>query len=117
MVPALLLPVTAALVRDEVDAVEPLGALHPVVARNHDPCGEAMAHGEGSTVQVVRHEDLRGPLDEADWNALRITVSSGESDPRARGLGRGQREKVGQPDAREAAGAHQPAADVVADAL
>ena len=81
MVPALLLPVTPGLLVDELDALQPLRALHAVMAWNQDARGEAVIHRERGAVELVRDEDFRRALDQFVGQALRVSVARPKRDP------------------------------------
>jgi len=68
-------------------------------------------------VELVGDEDLRGALDQAQRQAFRVPVAGLERDPAGLSLRQHHRDQVAQSHAAKLAGAHQLAADVVADAL
>src|SRR4029077_2155621 len=57
VVPALLLPIAAALVIDQVDLGQPLRSLHPVTAGDEDARGVAVGPRQLCPVELVRDED------------------------------------------------------------
>src|SRR5216683_1298761 len=81
VVPALLLPVPAALVIDQLDLGKPLRSLHPVATRDEDARGIAVRSWQLLTVELVGDQDRRVRVDRRKGEALGVAVGRLERGP------------------------------------